>query len=288
MIKTIGVVPNLSKDKDLSITQTIVHWLQQNEFTALVPLSIATLLKSERLKGVEEENLYAACDVVISIGGDGTILRTAQKASFTKTPVIGVNLGRLGFLTDVEASCVVDLLEQLKRGEYTIEERIMLLTTIIDPEEESHTFHALNDVSITRGSYSRITEFEIQVNNHLLDIYPADGVIVATPTGSTAYSLSAGGPIVMPYAQNILITPICPHTIYSRCTILSDQDKVSIHTNNHDGAQMELGVDGQIKMTITPHHKIYIEKSPFVTRLIKLSGLHFFDILRKKIVERRN
>lgn len=288
MIKTVGVIPNLLKDKDLSITHTIVKWLENHAYNALVSTHITTLLDIPNLQGVEESILYASCDVVIVIGGDGTILGAAQKASLTRTPIIGVNLGRLGFLTDVEATNVVQLLEQLTRGEYTIEERIMLCATIIDPKGEGHVFHALNDVSITRGSYSRITEFEIQVNDHLLDVYPADGVIVATPTGSTAYSLSAGGPIVMPYAQNILITPICPHTIYSRCTLLSDQDKVSIHTNNHDGAQMEFGIDGQIKMAITPNHKIQIEKSPFVTRLIKLSGLHFFDILRKKIVERRN
>lgn len=286
-MKNIGVIPNLLKDSELSMTKIVVDWLQEHQFNVALTSHIATLLQDD-LQGVDETQLYQSCDAIIAIGGDGTILGVAQKASVYNVPIIGVNLGRLGFLADIDATSVIPLLEKILKEEYTIEERMMLKLKVIDPKGEESIFYALNDVNITRGSYSRITEFEIKVNDNLLDIYPADGIIVATPTGSTAYSLSAGGPIIMPHTQNILITPICPHTIYSRSVIVSDKDYITIHTNNYDGTQMELGVDGQMKMVINPNHFIHIEKASYTTKLIKLSELHFFDILRKKLVERRN
>ncbi|MEG1149026.1 MAG: NAD(+)/NADH kinase, partial [Niameybacter sp.] len=152
---------------------------------------------------------------------------------------------------------------------------------------EAHKFQALNDIYVARGSSSRISEFEIKVNDQFLDIYPADGIIFATPTGSTAYNLSAGGPIVSPSTHQIMITPICPHSIYSRAVIVADTDHIDIKTNNYDGTVLELVVDGQMKMNITPMHRIEIQKASYTTKLIKLSDLHFFEILRKKIVERR-
>lgn len=285
-MKHIGIVPNLLKDKDLETTQVVVNWLIKHQFEVYLTHHIGSLL-DKRVHMFDEEQLYEKCDAIIAIGGDGTILSVAQKACLYEVPIIGINLGRLGFLADVETSEVEQFLPRLLTKEYTIEERMMLSIRVIDPSGECHKFYALNDAYVARGSSSRISEFEIKVNEQFLDLYPADGIIIATPTGSTAYNLSAGGPIVAPSVSQMMITPICPHSIYSRAVILADTDRIEIKTNNYDGTTLELVIDGQMKMNITPMHFIEIEKAPYTTKLIKLSDLHFFEILRNKIVERR-
>lgn len=284
-MKKIGIMPNLLRDTELATTKVIVDWLKDKGFSSYVTAHIGAKIGEQSTW--TEEQIYNECDAIIAIGGDGTILDVAQKACLYDVPILGVNLGRLGFLADVETSDVHELLEKLLDEEVQIEERMMLRAKVIEPSGQEHYFYALNDINITRGSGSRITEFELRVNDSLLDVYPADGVIVATPTGSTAYNLSAGGPIVIPYADNIIITPICPHTIYSRAMIITGTDKIKIHTYNYDNPHMVLTADGQSKMYITPAHNIEIDKSPYKAKLIKLSELNFFDILRKKIVERR-
>lgn len=282
----IGIIPNILRDHELKTTQVVVDWLKQHDFNVYTTEHIQQLLQG-KTSMMQEEELYKCCDLVIAIGGDGTLLSACQKAAVSNVPLMGINLGRLGFLADIEMSEVETLFEKLLTGKLEIEERMMLRCKVIDPEGKEHIFYALNDVSVTRGSSSRISEYEISVNNHYLDIYPADGVVVATPTGSTAYSLSAGGPIVMPHAKSIIITPICPHTIYSRSVIVSDEDHIQIRTHNYDGTRLELAIDGQMVLTVGPFHQIEIEKSIYATKLIKLSDRHFFEILRKKLVERR-
>lgn len=284
-MKHIGIVPNVLRDHDLSTAKAVVDWLQTHDFVVYTTAHIHELLEGITIS-VEEDELYETCDLVIAIGGDGTLLGLCQKAAVCNVPIMGINLGRLGFLADIEAGEVGVLFEKLLEEEQEIEERMMLRCKVIDPEGKVHIFYGLNDVSVTRGGSSRITEYELLVNSHYLDIYPADGIVISTPTGSTAYSLSAGGPIVVPHAKSMIITPICPHTIYSRSVIVSDEDHIRIKTHNDDGTRLDLAVDGQTMLCVGPKHSIEIERSPYSTRLVKLSQKHFFDILRKKIVER--
>lgn len=284
-MKHIGIIPNLMKDKDLEFTSQIVKWFNQRDMKPYIAKDIARLLTAETI-AVEEEKLYELCDGLIVIGGDGTILGVAEAASMRDIPILGINLGRLGFLADIEPYEIEEALERLILKQYKIEERMMLRATIIGPNGEENVFHALNDVNVTRGSFSRLVEFEICVNEELSDIYPADGVIVATPTGSTAYNLSAGGPIVVPQASTYIVTPICPHTIYSKSVILCDQDKVRIKTLE-ETKDMALSLDGKLKMYLTSQDEVHIERSPYVAKLIKISDRKFFEILREKIVERR-
>jgi NAD+ kinase len=285
-MKKIGVLPNLLRDKDLNITQKIIHWLEANGLQVYTNIFIARKLKRPEL-GIEEISLYSTCDMLIAIGGDGTLLGAAQKACVHETPILGINSGRLGFLAEVEAKEALNLLQGLLQEKWELEKRMMIEVHVVDPEGQESVFHGLNDITLIRGSSSRVTEFEIHINQKHVDIYPADGIIVSTPTGSTAYNLSAGGPIVMPYAKNLIVTPICPHTIYARALVLDYLDVVHIKTHNSSGTQLELVVDGQVVAYITPHHTIEIKKSPYETHLIKLSGLDFFEILRNKMVERR-
>ncbi len=285
-MKTIGIIPNLLKDTELEITRNVVEWLIDKGYKPLGTSHIA-----EHVEGLypceSEEALFEESDILIAIGGDGTILAVAEKASVADVPIIGINLGRLGFLADIEPQDIAFYLEKLLGGNYHIQKRMMLRAKIIAPDGKEHIYNALNDINITRGNASRLSEFEILVNHELCDVYPADGIIVSTPTGSTAYNLSAGGPIVLPHTKAYILTPICPHTIYSKSIILAEEDVVQIKTCNDDNMNMALNIDGNTKMYLTPHHFIQIDKSPYVTKLIKLSELKFFEILRKKIVERR-
>ncbi|MDF2613622.1 MAG: ATP-NAD/AcoX kinase [Clostridia bacterium] len=285
-MKHVGIIPSLLKDTDLEITKIIAQWLANANFSVYAAHHIADQV--DRIPfSVDEEEIYKLCDIVIAVGGDGTILSVAEKAYLLNVPIVGVNLGRLGFLADIEPTDIAYSLNKLLEDDYHIEERMMLKAKIIDPNGQEHVFHALNDVNITRGSFHRIAEFEILVNEEFCDVYPADGIIASTPTGSTAYNLSAGGPIVVPHAKTYVVTPICPHTIYSRSIIVSDEDTIQIKICNDGHINMELSIDGKMKMYLTPNHFIQIQKSPYVTRLVKLSELKFFEILRKKIVERR-
>ena len=284
-MKHIGIIPNVFKDKDLEVTLQIINWFNQQGIKPYIADEIAHQIEGQTVT-VREEELYELCDGLIVIGGDGTILGVAEAASVRDIPILGINLGRLGFLADIEPYEVEKALEKLISKQYKIEERMMLRATIIGADGSKNVFHALNDVNVTRGSFSRLVEFEICVNDELSDIYPADGVIVATPTGSTAYNLSAGGPIMVPQASAYVVTPICPHTIYSKSVILCDKDKVRIKTLE-ETKDMALSLDGKLKMYLTSQDKVYIERSPYVTKLIKISDREFFEILREKIVERR-
>ncbi|MGL4345736.1 MAG: NAD(+)/NADH kinase [Cellulosilyticaceae bacterium] len=286
-MKNIGIIPNILRDQELETTKIVVAWLKKHDFCVYTTAHIQQLLNEGDIQGLPEEELYTICDLIVAIGGDGTLLGICHQAAVCNVPIMGINLGRLGFLADIEAIEVDTLFDKLLEEEPQIEERMMLRCRVIDPEGKEYTYYGLNDVNVTRGSNSRITEYEISVNQHYLDIYPADGIVVSTPTGSTAYNLSAGGPIVMPHAKSIIITPICPHTIYSRSVIVSDEDCIQIKTHNDDGSRLELAIDGQTVLCVGPYHAIEIEKSSYTTKLIKLSDKHFFDILRKKIVERR-
>ncbi|OON95440.1 MAG: hypothetical protein ATN36_08495 [Epulopiscium sp. Nele67-Bin005] len=283
-MKKIGVIPNLLRDKDLAITKKVIAWLQKEKLLVYVSCYIANLLNQPDL-GTDAEEMYKTADALIVIGGDGTILSVAQKVYKMQIPIVGINLGRLGFLADVESCNVEEFLPILCKDDISIDKRMMLRTKVIGPTGVTSFYHALNEMSLTRTSGSRITEFEIIVNEKVYDIYPADGILVATPTGSTAYNLSAGGPIVMPYAKNLILTPICPHTIYSRSIVLSDKDVIGLRIVGQ--GEISCCIDGQVRMMITNEHIIEVERSAYTTQLLKLSGTDFLDILNKKIVERR-
>lgn len=285
-MKVIGVVPNLERDKELFTTKKLIENLKKKNISVYVSKQIALCIQDEAI-GLSEEELYKTCDVIIAIGGDGTILSSAQNASLSGIPVLGINQGRLGFLADIEIDAIDELIEKLLNRDYKIEERMMLQTKVTQPNGKEEIFYAVNDVTVTRGSFSRMEDFKIYANNELVDVYPADGILIATPTGSTAYNLSAGGPIVVPTAKALIVTPICPHTIYSRSIIMSHLDVIYIKTCNYEGAMMQLCVDGKPKVDITPAHDIEVMKSPYILKLVKTSHLSFFEILRNKIVERR-
>lgn len=285
-MKRIGIIPNLIKDQGLVMTKNVIDWFEENGFEIVVTPDIGDELGRKDLD-VDETTLFKTSDCIVVLGGDGTLLGVAQKAAVENVPIIGVNLGRLGFLTDIEKETALASFEKLMTKDYYIEERMMLQAEIISEGCQPVKFIALNDVSVTRDSYSRMLDYSIHINGQYADVYPADGIIIATPTGSTAYSLSAGGPIVDPKANIMLITPICPHTIYSRSIIVSEQDIIDIVIPELQGSSVGVCIDGKKVHNIKEKDVIRVSKSKFTSKLLKISDHSFYDILRNKIVERR-
>lgn len=210
-------------------------------------------------------------DVIITLGGDGTMLRASHDAAFFNIPILGINLGTLGFLTDVEKEHGFEAIEKVLSGNYKTEKRLMLdITTPSQPPTI-----ALNDVAI--GSHGRLKKYTIYVNGQALDSIRADGIVVATPTGATAYNLSAGGPLLMPGGDMMVITPICPHSLSSRPLVVGGGDTIQIKP--HHQQPMAIAVDGQ---DINESPTITIKKSTLYTTIIKTHDSNFYDTLRRK------
>lgn len=281
-----GIIPNLSKDTELSFTRELIDWLKQKNTGILINEGIAFRLNMQEL-GCSTENLLSGCDIVIVLGGDGTLLNIARQAALYDVPIFGINLGHLGFLTEADTSNMYAALERLLAGDYYIEKRTMLEAFIENDTIATEKFLALNDIGITRGTFSRIISYSIFINDNFVDLYSADGIIVSSPTGSTAYSLSAGGPIVDPHVNVLIITPICPHTLHSRSIVVSGEDTVRIEVADSN-TEVMLTVDGQHGYKIKPGDTITVRQAQNYTSLVKLNENNFFEVLRRKMSERWN
>lgn len=280
----IGIIPNVEKDINLELTGDIAKWLIKNNVKVMLDDIIADRLGKPEL-GLGENEIYKMSDIIIVLGGDGTLLKVARQSAPYKVPLFGINLGYLGFLTEVEASDMYPALETLISGEYEIEKRMMLVATVEEDGKELEKSVALNDVGITKGPFSRIISLGIYINDNFVDLYSADGVIIASPTGSTAYSLSAGGPIVSPDLKVLIITPICPHVLHSRPIVVSNEDVVKIEVC-HNNMEVMLTLDGQQGYKVKPGDIVTVRQSQYFTSLIKLKDRTFFQVLRQKMSER--
>jgi NAD+ kinase len=280
-MKKVGIIPNLSKDSNLEFTSKIIGWVEEQG--GKVYLNEIAANKMGRMDlACRASTMYKEVDFVIVLGGDGTLLSVARQVAWHETPILGVNLGHLGFLAEVEVKNLYSALEKVMKGQYMIEKRMMLEASVIKDNIQAETFYALNDIGITKGSFSRIVKLKTYVNNCLVDIYSADGLIVSSPTGSTAYSLSAGGPIVNPSMSLLIITPICPHTLNARSIVISDKEKVRVEVedNYHDTM---LTIDGQQGYKLKGGDVIIVSKADFYANLIKITDRCFYELLRKKI-----
>ena len=267
------VITNKSKDASLEITHRIQKYLEENG-------KICILAK-------EGQPAPKDVDCVLVLGGDGTLIRAARELRSYDVPMLGINLGTLGYLTEVEVQNIEAALKQLIENEVNVEARMMLKGTL------QHEFKevilkdtALNDIVVTRLGTLRIIHFNIYVNGELLNSYQADGVIISTPTGSTGYNLSAGGPIVEPTASMMVITPICSHALNTRSIVISAEDEIAIEIGpGRDGKVEEAGVsfDGDRNIEVHTGDRIVIKKAKETTKLLKLSKVSFLETLRKKM-----
>ena len=231
------------------------------------------------------ESVYAEADVIIVLGGDGTILETARRAAQRGTPILGINLGRLGYMAELELN-ELELLDALFTGEYRLEERSMLRVELLSAGGELRSFcHALNDAVISNGSMPRMITLELLESGESVTVYRADGLIVATPTGSTAYSMSAGGAIVDPRTPCVCVTPICPHSFVARPLIFSDDSTLEIRNICTREKQLYLTVDGRLNFEFYPNQLVRVTKSSMTTRLIRIKKCGFFRKLRQKMTD---
>ena len=225
-------------------------------------------------------------ECVITLGGDGTLIRAARDLAETKIPIIGINLGTLGYLTEMSRDGnVEELLDALTSDHYQIQDRMMLRGRIYHGGELLADDIALNDIVMTREGDLRVLKFKIYVDGQFLYEYSADGVLVSTPTGSTAYNLSAGGPIAQPDGELLILTPICPHTLTSRTIVLGAESKVTIEISPNNEQRQVAAFDGDTQIMMEPGDYIEIERSERITRVVRLDHRSFLDILKHKMYD---
>ncbi len=276
---TIGIIPNISKEEILNIVKKIVEQIDQNGFNYILSRALQTFNKelNGEAKYLSHDELSKNCDMVISIGGDGTMLNTAYEMRHSSTPIIGVNFGKLGFLAEFDLDGFTDFLHDIKTKNYVVEERMTLLGECCGKE-----LFAINDLVIDKGSWSKMIELTIKVDDDYVATFSADGLIVATPTGSTGYSLSTGGPIVNPKADVITLSPIAPHTLTMRPLVISSQQKVTVIVNS-PSEKIQVSCDGQRVEYFDSPSVIIIEKSKQPVRLVHSNRTNYFEILRNKL-----
>jgi NAD+ kinase len=219
--------------------------------------------------------------MIVVFGGDGTMLHAARMVAGSGIPILGVNLGSLGFLTEVTLEMMRLAFENVLSGNYQLEERMLLEAEVVREERQLARYLALNETVINKSALSRIIEFEVTVNGQLVTQTRADGLIISTPTGSTAYSLSAGGPILYPSLEAVIITPICPHTLTYRPVVVPSDATVGLCLRN--GADVMLTVDGQVGMPLETGDRLKVVKAPSTVRLVQATGTTFFQLLREKL-----
>lgn len=281
----IGIIPNISKTDILRIVTGIINDIQKFELGYLL---------SDRLKKFEdqfngtlkqstflpENELVKSSDMVLSLGGDGTMLSSAFQVRHSSTPLVGVNIGKLGFLAEFDLDSFNDFLGEIKNGKYIIEERMALIGKVKGAEESD--LYAINDIVIDKGPWQKMIELTIKIGDDYVSTFSADGIIVATPTGSTGYSLSAGGPIVAPTAKVIALSPIAPHTLNMRPLVVSSDQKIMINVKSpHE--KIQVSCDGQRVYTYPSQATIYIERSSQPVKLVHSSKTNYFEILRNKL-----
>lgn len=277
---TIGLVVKRNKAEAVALGRELAVWLQARGKTILPEDETSRELGFSQ--GWRKVEIMQRADLVIVLGGDGTLLSVARRASTREVPILGVNLGGLGFLTETTTSELFDNLERVLSGEYEVERRSLLEVVLVRGGERIAAFQVLNDVVINKGALARIIDLETWVNDQYLCTYKADGLIVATPTGSTAYSLSAGGPIIDAAIGVVVLTPICPHTLTYRPIILSDHAHIQVVLRTAD-EDVILTLDGQEGQPLQRGDTIGIKRSGITVSLIKSPNRTFFDVLRSKL-----
>lgn len=284
-IMKIALIVNLSKEKAVSCARVISILLLGENSEVFMPSECEEHFKGIQisyLKTIDE--LFDFCDVAITVGGDGTIIHAAKYAARRNKPLIGVNVGRLGFAADIEPDEISELLRLIK-GDYKTEKRILIDVELVK-NDKSYRYLAVNDAIIARGQLSKIIDLYISLDGEEIAKYRADGLLFATPTGSTAYSLSAGGPIIEPQMKCILMTPVCPHSLFSRSVLFDSKSEISVTVKIPSECCCVLTIDGEKNVTITSEDKVIIRKSELELSLISLRKRNFYKRLNEKLKER--
>ena len=263
------------------VADDLINWLEENKCLPLVEADLAHLIGYS--KGMAEAEIREQAELVVVLGGDGTLISVARLFSGKEIPIVGVNLGSLGFLTEVTVDELYPTLERCLEGNPRVSERMMLDVTVFRDGKEIEKTCVLNDMVINKGALARIVDLETKVNRHFLTTYKADGLIVSTPTGSTGYSMSAGGPIIHPLMSCIVITPICPHTLTNRPIVVTDESIICITIASSFDEKVYLTLDGQVGFKLMQGDSIEVRKALKTTALVMSKDRDYFEILRTKL-----
>ena len=279
-MQKIGIIVKRNKPEAIPVVQDLIRWFEDRHVESFLEPELAAVIPHPALK---QEEMPFAVDMVIVLGGDGTLLAAARAIQKRRVPILGINLGGLGFLTEVTLSEVYAMLDDILKGNYDIDKRMLLHARVLRNDKVLHEFVVLNDVVITKGALARIIELETNVNNEYLTTFRADGLIIATPTGSTGYSMAAGGPIVYPSLHSIIITPICPHALTNRPIIVSEDAIINVILRS-DGEEVLLTLDGQVGFKVGVNDLVEVKKETGVITLIKSPSKSYFKVLRTKLM----
>ena len=280
--KRVGLIGK-SGDRNVSAAlQALTALLERHRLQILLDEGIADMLAGAAYPVVTRDVMAMQCDLAIVVGGDGTLLNAARSLVEPGCAVLGVNLGRLGFLVDVSPEEMDTQLDRILDGEFIEEQRTLLHATVTREREPVDVSTALNDVTIHKKDIARMIELDTWIDGHFLNRNRSDGLIVATPTGSTAYALSGGGPILHPSLDAITLVPICPHTLSNRPIVINHNSSIEIVI--HEGTlQGQISCDGQINLTLNPGDRVTVRKHDHTLRLVHPPGHDYFDMLRKKL-----
>ncbi len=278
-MKSIGIIANVKKELTKGVVEEIIEWADKNGFDFFICEELTPLVGhgEKSLSGAE---LGKESDVLISLGGDGTMLASARAVGQHQTPILGINLGGVGFLTEINSNDLCNALNKLKRGNYFIEKRMVLETEVEGIKKLDQ--YGLNDVVLDKGEVARLFLLHLYLQDEFICSYSADGLIVSTPTGSTAYCLAAGGPIINPRMNAIIVSPICPHTLASRSIVFSENEtlKVVVELSSRHAV---LTIDGQVAFKLKSGSSVLIRKAKHSVNLVKFRDRSFYDILRTKL-----
>lgn len=277
----VGITSKPHKPEIKGIVAELSAWLGQRGIEVLMDKETgANLETADGCCGRSE--VVSKSDLVIVLGGDGTLLATARAVGAKPVPILAVNLGGLGFLTVVTLDELYPALEMTLAGEYTIDQRVRIETQVRRNGEIASSFLALNDVVLNKGAIARVLDFDVCADGQFISTYKSDGLIVSTPTGSTAYSLAAGGPVVVPAVNSFIVTPICAHTLTNRSIVLPDSVTLDITTKHHQES-VYVTIDGQVAIALRSNDRVQVKRSDYCFNLVRPPNKSYFDVLRQKL-----
>ncbi len=294
-MKRIGIIAKKNKPEAVNIARSLVEWFQTKKmevyveeemgnllFTSGSSLRVDPPLSDSYINSVERSEIPNHVEMIIVLGGDGTLLSVARLVRDYEVPILGVNLGGLGFLTEITLEELYRVLERVIQGDFITDERVVLNAAVIRRGERMAEFTVLNDAVINKGALARIIDLETTINGEYLTTFKSDGLIISTPTGSTAYNLSAGGPIVYPSLHSIIITPICPHTLTNRPIMVPDDVEIRVILKAKQ-QEVILTLDGQQGFYLEFEDVVEVRKAESRILLIKSPYRHYFEVLREKL-----
>ena len=282
MVKKIGIIARPRREDIARVVPPLVEWLRSHGATVLCDSETGDCVGALPTKTLKREELPACVDLLIVLGGDGTLLSAARLAADRGVPILAVNLGGLGFLTTVSQDEVYSILEEVFSGKYRVSERVMLEAEIVRDGTVIRRQIALNDAVLNKAALSRIMDLELRVDGEYVTTYKADGLILSTPTGSTAYSLAAGGPIVYPAVPSFVITPICPHTLTNRPLVIPDSVTIDVGFKTEDNLVF-LTLDGQVGVELDRGDHLRVRKAAEKLHLVRPVRKTYYEVLRSKL-----